>query len=202
MAPKIAIIVYSMYGHIVKMAEAELAGIKAAGGSATIYQIPETLPENLLTILHAPPKPDFPIATVDTLKEYDGFLFGVPTRFGNFPSQWKSFWDGTGGLWATGALQGKYVGQFTSTGSLGAGQETTFLNAMSTYVHHGMIYVPLGFAPAFPQLTNISEVHGGSGWGAGTLAAGDGSRQPSALELDVATIQGKTFYETLAKAFP
>jgi NAD(P)H dehydrogenase (quinone) len=39
----------------------------------------------------------------------------------------------------------------------------------------------------------------GSPWGAGAFAAGDGSRQPSALELEVAQIQGKTFYETVAK---
>ena len=39
----------------------------------------------------------------------------------------------------------------------------------------------------------------GSPWGAGTLTAADGSRQPSALELEVATIQGKTFYEHVAR---
>ena len=39
--------------------------------------------------MNAPPKPDFPIATADTLKDYDGFLFGIPTRYGNFPAQWK-----------------------------------------------------------------------------------------------------------------
>ena len=27
---------------------------------------------------------------------------GVPTRFGNFPAQWKAFWDSTSGLWAGG----------------------------------------------------------------------------------------------------
>jgi len=59
--------------------------------------------------------------------------------------------------------------------------------------------VPFGYAKAFGQLTDLSEVHGGSPWGAGTFAASDGSRQPSARELEIATIQGKTFYEALAK---
>jgi NAD(P)H dehydrogenase (quinone) len=70
---------------------------------------------------------------------------------------------------------------------------------MSTFAHHGIIYVPFGYAKAFGQLTDLSEVHGGSPWGAGTFASSDGSRQPSARELEIATIQGKTFYETLAK---
>jgi hypothetical protein len=65
---------------------------------------------------------------------------------------------------------------------------------MSTFVHHGLIFVPLGYAPAFQQLTNLSEVHGGSPWGAGTFAGTDGSRQPSALELEVAEIQGMNIF--------
>ncbi|KAK7206884.1 protoplast secreted protein 2 precursor [Myxozyma melibiosi] len=201
MAPKVAIIIYSMYGHIATMAEAEKAGIVAAGGEATIYQVPETLSEEILGKMYAPAKPDYPIASPETLEEYDAFIFGVPTRFGSFPAQWKAFWDATGGLWAKGALSGKYVTQFTSTASLGGGQETTFLNAMSTYFHHGMVYVPLGYATVFAELTNLSEVHGGSAWGAGSLAAGDGSRQPSELEKSVATKQGEAFYKTVAKAF-
>ena len=59
--------------------------------------------------------------------------------------------------------------------------------------------MPLGYAHAFAQLSNLTEARGGSPWGAGTFSAGDGSRQPSALELEVAGIQGKMFYETVAK---
>jgi multimeric flavodoxin WrbA len=39
----------------------------------------------------------------------------------------------------------------------------------------------------------------GSPWGAGTYAASDGSRQPTALELEIATIQGKVFYGVVSK---
>jgi NAD(P)H dehydrogenase (quinone) len=70
---------------------------------------------------------------------------------------------------------------------------------MSTFAHHGINYVPFGYSKAFGQLTDLTEVHGGSPWGAGTFAGSDGSRQPSAKELEIATIQGKAFYETLAK---
>lgn len=120
--------------------------------------------------MHAPPKSDYPVAEPEKLLEYDAFLFGIPTRYGNFPAQWKAFWDKTGGIWAAGGFAGKYAGLFVSTASLGGGQETTALNAMSTLAHHGIIYVPLGYSKTFAQLTNLSEVHGGSAWGAGTVA--------------------------------
>ncbi|THH11663.1 hypothetical protein EW145_g494 [Phellinidium pouzarii] len=199
MAPRVAIVVYSMYGHIAKMAEAVKGGIETAGGSTTIYQIPETLSEDILKLLQAPAKPEYPVISPNDLKNFDAFLFGVPTRYGNFPAQWKAFWDASGSLWGAGALCGKYAAFFVSTGSMGGGQEVTISNAISTLTHHGMLYVPLGYKNTFPQLTNISEVHGGSPWGAGTIAAPDGSRMPNALELEVAHIQGKSFYETLAK---
>jgi len=197
--PKIAIVIYSTYGHITKVAEAVKSGIESDGGAATIYQIPETLPQEVLAKMHAPAKPDFPIIAVDDLKNFDAFLFGIPTRFGNFPAQWKAFWDATGGLWASGALAGKYAGVFVSTGTPGGGQETTVVNSISTLVHHGMLFVPLGYSQAFPQLTNLSEVHGGSPWGAGTFAGGDGSRTASALELEIAAIQGKSFHQIVSK---
>ncbi|KAF5364617.1 hypothetical protein D9758_005631 [Tetrapyrgos nigripes] len=161
MAPKIAIIIYSMYGHIAKMAESVKKGIEEAGGSATIYQIPETLPQEVLTAMHAPPKPNYPIISAEQLPQFDAFLFGIPTRYGNFPGQWKAFWDTTGQLWFSGALAGKYASVFVSTASPGGGQETTVVNSLSTLTHHGIIYVPLGYSTTFSQLTNLDEVHGG-----------------------------------------
>ncbi|KAI5954406.1 hypothetical protein KGF54_002181 [Candida jiufengensis] len=199
MAIKVAIIIYTLYHHIATLAEEEKKGVEAAGGEAVIYQVPETLSDDVLTKLHAPPKPNYPIATPETLKEYDAFLFGIPTRFGNFPAQFKAFWDQTGSLWAQGSLYGKIAGVFVSTGTLGGGQETTVVNSLSVLIHHGIIFVPLGYAKAFALQSNVSEVHGGSPYGAGTLAGGDGSRTPSKLEREVAEIQGKVFYETAAK---
>lgn len=199
MAPKVAIIIYTMYGHIGRMAEAVKVGVESAGGNATIFQVPETLPQDVLEKLHAPGKPDYPIASTETLTEYDAFLFGVPTRFGNYPAQFKAFWDATGGLWVQGSLYGKPAGIFVSTGTPGGGQESTVMNALSCLTHHGVIFVPLGYARAFPQITSFDEVHGGSPWGAGTFAGADGSRKPSKLELEIAEIQGKTFWETIQK---
>ena len=94
----------------------------------------------------------------------------------------QGFWDATGGLWAQGALAGKQAGIFVSTSGQGGGQETTAVNALSVLVHHGIIFVPLGYAKAFPLQTNLEEIHGGSPYSAGTFAGVDGSRQPTKLE--------------------
>ncbi|QIW96393.1 hypothetical protein AMS68_001911 [Peltaster fructicola] len=202
MAPKIAIVFYSLYGHIQKLAEAEAEGIKAAGGTVDLYRVPETLSQDVLTKMHAPPKDTSIQELTDPQKltEYDGFLLGIPTRYGNFPAQWKAFWDHTGGLWQKQSLHGKYAGLFISTATMGGGQESTALATMSTLAHHGIIFVPVGYKPASEQLGSLSEVHGGSPWGAGTFAGGDGSRQPTALELEIARAQGKFFWETVAKS--
>ncbi|KAH7071822.1 flavoprotein-like protein [Paraphoma chrysanthemicola] len=204
MAPKIAIVYYSMYGHVKQLADAELKGIREAGGDATIFQVPETLPRDVLDKMYAPTKPKDVASLNDPseLEAFDGVLFGIPTRYGSFPAQWRTLWDQTGKQWQQGSFWGKYAGLFVSTGTQGGGQESTAIAAMSTLAHHGFIYVPLGYKTTIGDLANLDEIHGGSPWGAGTFAGGDGSRQPSALELRVATAQGKAFYEAVAKAHP
>ena len=111
-----------------------------------------------------------PFITPDKLQEYDGFLLGIPTRYGNFPTQWKTFFDQTGKQWQTGGYWGKYAGLFVSTGGQGGGQESTCIAAMSTLAHHGIVYVPLGYKTTFDLQAPLDEVRGGSAWGAGTFA--------------------------------
>jgi len=199
MAPKIAIVFYSMYGHIKTLAEAEKRGIEGAGGTVDVYQVPETLPQDVLDKMHAPPKSDIPHITPDILAEYDAFLLGIPTRYGNFPAQWKAFWDATGKHWQTGGYWGKYAGMFIGTATMGGGQESTAIAAMSTLAHHGIIYVPLGYKMTFHIVGGLDEVRGGSPWGAGTFSSVDGSRMPTERELTLAELQGKAFYETVSK---
>lgn len=126
--------------------------------------------------MHAPPKSSLPVITPDRLELYDAFLFGIPTRYGNFPAQWKAFFDHTGKQWTHGSYWGKYAGVFVSTSTPGGGQESTVISAMSTLAHHGMIYVPLGYKTAFPILADLEKVRGGSPWGAGTFAVRPTSR--------------------------
>lgn len=101
--------------------------------------------------MHAPPKPTDVDVLSDPgdLEQFDAFLFGIPTRYGNFPAQWKTFWDKTGKQWSTGGFWGKYAGLFVSTAGLGGGQESTCIAAMSTLAHHGFLYVPLGYKTVF-----------------------------------------------------
>jgi NAD(P)H dehydrogenase (quinone) len=120
--------------------------------------------------MHAPPKPSYPIFEVKDLADYDAFLFGIPTRYGSMPAQWKAFWDATGQIWATGALHGKCAGLFVSTGSQGGGQEATALAMITTLGHHGILYVPVGYKHTFAAFMNAQEVHGGGPLAAGTFA--------------------------------
>ncbi|CAL5345892.1 unnamed protein product [Camellia sinensis] len=181
---------YSMYGHVKKLAEEIKKGAASVEGvEAKLWQVPETLPDEVLGKMYAPPKGDVPVITADELVEADGFIFGFPTRFGMMAAQFKAFLDSTGGLWKTQQLAGKPAGIFYSTGSQGGGQETTALTAITQLVHHGMIFVPIGYTFG-AGMFEMEKVKGGSPYGAGTYA-GDGTRQPSELELEQAFHQGK-----------
>jgi NAD(P)H dehydrogenase (quinone) len=138
-----------------------------------------------------------PIATVDELASYDAIIFGTPTRFGNMAAQMRNFLDQTGGLWVKGALIGKVGSAFASTASQHGGQETTLTSFHSTLLHHGMVIVGVPYSVA--GLINMAEISGGTPYGATTLAAPDGSRKPSANELDIARFQGKHVAEIAAK---
>ncbi|RDH28090.1 protoplast secreted protein 2 precursor [Aspergillus welwitschiae] len=115
----------------------------------------------------------------------------ISTCFGNFPVQWKAFWDQTGGIRASDGYWSKYPSLFVSTGILGGGQESTVLTAMSTLAYYGFIYISLDYKTIFLLLTNLKEIHGGSG--------ADGSRQSSKLELSITEVQGKLFYQHISR---
>jgi NAD(P)H dehydrogenase (quinone) len=100
-------------------------------------------------------------------------------------------------LWVKGALVGKIGSVFSSTASQHGGQETTITSFHSTLLHHGMVVVGVPYACA--GLTNMSEISGGTPYGATTMASADGSRQPSQNELDIARYQGKHVAELATK---
>jgi NAD(P)H dehydrogenase (quinone) len=193
---KVWIVFYSMYGHVESLARKIKEGIDSIDGvTAEIFRTEETISDDVLQKMHAPPKSeDIPVWTrekFDEMTKVDGFMFGTPTRFGMMSTQLKNWFDGTGKLWMTGGLVGKPAGLFFSTGSQGGGQETTALTAVTQLVHHGMIYVPLGYAFG-PKYFTMNEVKAGSPYGAGTYA-GDGSRLATDLELEIAKFQGEQF---------
>lgn len=186
---KILVLYYSMYGHIETMAEAVAEGArKVSGASVTIKRIPETMDAARFAEVGGKTDQRAAEATPEELKEYDAILLGTPTRFGNMAGQVCTFLDRTGGLWASGALHGKLASVFSSTGT-GGGQEQTITSTWTTLAHHGMVIVPIGYGTK--ELFDISQVRGGTPYGATTLAGGDGSRQPSEEELNIARYQGE-----------
>ncbi len=185
---KILVLYYSMYGHIETMAGAIAEGARSvAGVEVTVKRVPELMGEEAARKAGAKIDQAAPIASPAELADYDGILFGTPTRFGNMAAQMRSFLDQTGGLWVKGALIGKVASVFTSTGT-GGGNEATILTFHPTLFHHGMVVVGLPYSA--PELTDLTELKGGSPYGAGTIAGPDGSRQPTAKELALARFQG------------
>jgi NAD(P)H dehydrogenase (quinone) len=186
---KVLVLYYSMYGHIETMASAVAEGARSvAGTEVTIKRVPELMSEETARKAGAKLDQPAPIATVDELPGYDAIIFGTPTRFGNMCAQMRNFLDQTGGLWLKGALIGKVGSVFTSTATQHGGQETTITSFHTTLLHHGMILV--GVPYSCQEIMNMSEITGGSPYGASTLAGGDGSRRPSENELKVARFQG------------
>lgn len=193
---KVLVLYYSMYGHIETMANAIADGARAAGADVDLKRVPETMDPEIAKNVGAKLDQGAPEATPTELENYDAVIFGTPTRFGNMAGQMRTFLDQTGGLWAQGRLVGKVGSVFTSTGT-GGGQETTITSFHTTLLHHGMVIVGLPYA--LPESMDISEVRGGSPYGAATLAGPDGSRQPSEKELKLARFQGEHVAKIAAK---
>ncbi|CAM2813343.1 NAD(P)H:quinone oxidoreductase [Komagataeibacter xylinus] len=187
--PKVLVLYYSSYGHVETMAHAVAEGVREAGLEAVVKRVPELVPEDVARNHHFKTEQAAPLATTAELPEYDAIIVGAPTRFGRLPSQMANFWDQTGGLWLKGALVGKVGAVFTSTASQHGGQETTLFSLITNLLHHGMVITGLPYS--FQGQTRVDEVTGGAPYGATTIAAGDGSRQPSPTELDGAHFLGQ-----------
>ncbi|MET3355845.1 NAD(P)H:quinone oxidoreductase [Xanthobacter autotrophicus] len=194
---KVLVLYYSAYGHIEQMAEAAAAGAREAGATVDIKRVPDLVPEEVAKSAHFKLDQKAPIATVAELAEYDAIIVGTGTRFGRMASQMANFLDQAGGLWARGALNGKVGGAFTSTATQHGGQEVTLFSIITNLMHFGMVIVGLDYGYG-AQMT-LDEITGGSPYGATTITGGDGSRQPSAIELDGARYQGKKIAETAIK---
>ncbi|HEY6093561.1 MAG TPA: NAD(P)H:quinone oxidoreductase [Gallionellaceae bacterium] len=186
---KVLILYYSMYGHIERMAEAEAEGVRTVEGvEVTVKRVPETIAEDAARAMGVKLEQKAPMATPDELRGYDAIIFGTPTRFGNMAGQMRTFLDQTGKLWMDGGLIGKVGSVFTSSATQHGGQETTVTSFHTTLLHHGMVIV--GVPYSCKGLTVMTEMSGGSPYGASTLAGGDGKRMPSENELEIARFQG------------
>jgi NAD(P)H dehydrogenase (quinone) len=197
--PKVLVLYYSSYGHIEKMAEAVAEGARSAGARVDIKRVPETVPEAIAKSAHFKLNQPAPVATVAELENYDAIVVGTGTRFGRMSSQMAAFLDQAGGLWAKGALHGKVGAAFASSATQHGGQEMTLFSIITNLLHFGMTIVGLPYSHQGQM--SIEEIVGGAPYGATTVAGGDGSRQPTEIDLAGARHQGELVAKTAAKLF-
>jgi len=195
---KVLVLYYSSYGHIETMAAAVAEGAASVPGTeVTVKRVPELVPDDVAAASGVKLDQAAAIADPNELADYDAIIFGTPTRFGNMAAQMRNFLDQTGGLWFTKALVGKVGSVFVSTASQHGGQETTITSFHTTLLHHGMVIVGLPYT--FAGNSEMTEISGGTPYGASTLAGNDGSRTPSENELAGARFQGAHVAQIAAK---
>ncbi|MBW0150975.1 MAG: NAD(P)H:quinone oxidoreductase [Phenylobacterium sp.] len=194
---KVLVLYYSAYGHIETMAQAVAEGARETGAQVDIKRVPDLVPEEVAKAAHYKLDQAAPVASIQDLAEYDAIIIGVGTRFGRMASQMANFLDQAGGLWASGALNGKVGGAFTATATQHGGQETTLFSLITNLMHFGLVVVGMDYG--YQAQMRLDEVTGGSPYGATTITGGDGSRQPSQTELDGARYQGRRIAEVAKK---
>lgn len=196
---RVLVLYYSSYGHIETMANAIAEGARGEGATVDIKRVPETAPEDVARAAHFKLDQPAPIAVIGDLEHYDAIIVGTGTRFGRISSQMAAFLDQAGGLWMRGALNGKVGAAFASTATQHGGQETTLFSIITNLLHFGMTIVGLPYS--HQGMMTMDEIVGGAPYGATTIAGADGSRQPSAIELEGGRHQGMLVARTANKLF-
>jgi len=194
---KILVLYYSSWGHMEQMAKAAAEGARETGADVTIKRVPELVPEEVAKKAGYKLDQEAPVAQPLELADYDGFVFGIPTRFGLMPSQMKNFLDQMGSLWMEGTLVNKTATIMASTATQHGGAEMTLVTSQIPLQHLGMIIVPLSYA--YQDQMGNDVVRGGAPYGMTTTSNGDGSRFPSKQELEGAKFQGRRLAEITIK---
>ncbi len=194
---KVLVLYYSSWGHTEQMAKSAAEGAREAGAEVTIKRVPELVPEAVAKAAYYKLDQEAPIADPLELENYDAIIIATSTRYGMMASQMKNFLDQTGPLWAKGALVNKIGSVMVSTATQHGGQELALISTQWQMQHHGMIIVPLSYA--YQGQMGNDVVRGGAPYGMTTTSDSDGSRQPSAQELEGAKFQGKRVAEITAK---
>jgi NAD(P)H dehydrogenase (quinone) len=198
---KVLIVYYSMYGNVFKMAGHVAEGVRQAPGAEPVIRtVKELVPDSVIQSRDdmrrgREMQKDVPLVTADDFREADAVIFGTPTRFGNVSAQLKNQIDQLSDLWGKGELEGKPAGVFVSTASLHGGQETTLLTLMVPLLHLGFILV--GVPYSVQEL--FTTTGGGSPYGPGHIAGGDGQRDIDAQEKAICRALGKRVAEVAKK---
>ena len=185
---EILVLYYSRQGSTAALARQVCRGVETIPGMQARLRTVAPVAATTERLDPSVPNEGPPYASHDDLVQCCGLILGSPTRFGNMAAQMRNFLDQAGGLWFQNKLVGKAASVFCSTATQHGGQESTILTFIPTILHLGMIYVGLPYT--FSGQFGYEEVKGASPYGASTVAGGDGSRQPSAIELEAARFQG------------
>lgn len=143
---KLAIVVFSGYGHTRKIAEAAVADTDAV-------------------LVEIDANGDLDNDQWQQLHDAKGIIFAAPTYMGNVPWQFKKFADATSGLWAERAWQNKVFGGFTNSASFNGDKQVTLIWMQTLAAQHGGIWVSLGLLPANNKEADRNDINvlGGSG---------------------------------------
>jgi NAD(P)H dehydrogenase (quinone) len=200
---KVLVVYYSLYGHVLQMAQAVVAGVKEVAGVDAVLrrvqefpEIEQDIPQHEHALAVWNRQKDIPVCTPEDLKDADGIVFGTPTRYGNMTAQMKRLFDSTVQLWLEGALEGKPAGLFTSTATTHGGQETTPFTMMAPLLHLGMIIVGVPYST--PGMLH-TEGRGGTPYGASTLAGSRNELNPAPEDLGIAQALGRRVAEVAKK---
>jgi NAD(P)H dehydrogenase (quinone) len=200
---KILVVYYSMYGHVLQLAQAVAEGIRTVPGAEVVLRRVEDLPFNQLNLRESPHaratlevQKDIPVCTPEDFKTADGILFGTPTRFGNMCSQMKALFDQLAEIWLQGSLEGKPAGVFVSTATTHGGQETTGYTMIAPLLHLGMLIVGVPYST--PGMLH-TEGRGGTPYAASTVAGGQNDLTPAPEDLEIAKALGARVAAIAAK---
>ena len=180
------VLYYSRYGATRELAQAIARGAEREGVEARLRTVPAV---STVCEASAPPIPETGhlYCSEEDLRDCAGLALGSPTRFGNMAAAMKYFLDGTVSLWSSGALIDKPAAVFTASGSMHGGQESTLLSMMLPLLHHGMVLMGIPYSESGLNRTQ----GGGTPYGASHVAGADGARAVDAIELELATAQGR-----------
>lgn len=185
--PYVLVLYYSRSGATAAMASLIARGIEQAGDiEARLRTVPAVSPDHQASA-PAVPAEGAVYCSEDDLRYCSALALGSPTRFGNMAAALKYFLDGTGALWATGALVNKPAAVFTSTSSMHGGQESTLLSMSLPLLHHGMLICGLPYSE--PALMRTQS--GGTPYGASHLAGANSDLPLSEDESTLCLALGK-----------
>ncbi|TMW73446.1 NAD(P)H-dependent oxidoreductase [Alteribacter natronophilus] len=176
---KIAVLYASMNGHTKVLAEGVAEGAKQVNGAEVILSaVEETDP--------------------DTLKEMAGIIWGSSGYFGEPNPKMSEFLGKLGGLWFTGALQGKVGGVFATASTQHGGVENVCRALQTPMQHHGMVIVS-NTGPLNEDRANYGNPYGASAVIPVEESKDAPMNKPVEAEMKLASEFGKRVAETAAK---